>query len=150
MNRGAFLAKKSDRMTVRFQPAFIEEIERAAKEGGFASPGSFVRQACANQLAGASRALGETEERILATLERQSRDLRKLTTAVLVTHSLLDTFVKLYLAHTPELDPEVRPAAVAAARSRYDKLTRDVARNMTGKTKAALEELNNSLVMSDE
>ena len=88
---------------MRFEPAMLEAIDQAAKDGGFASPSSFIRQAVVNQLQGASKALNDTEERILATLERQSRDIRKLTTAAVLSYASLDTFIKLYLTYQPEI-----------------------------------------------
>ena len=44
------MAKKGEGRNVRFEPAMLEAIEKAAKEGGFASPSSFIRQAVVNQL----------------------------------------------------------------------------------------------------
>jgi hypothetical protein len=123
----------------------LEAIEEAAKQGGFASPSSFIRQAVINQLQGASKALSDAEERILATLERQSRDLRKATTACLISYAALDTFMKLYLTYTPEIPPDARAASVALAKVRYEKFKNDVAKELTGNVAAAIQELSNSL-----
>jgi hypothetical protein len=135
------VTKKTDRLTIRFQPEFIADLDKAAKAGGYASKVSFVRQACANQLEGASKALSDTEERILATLERQSRDIRKVTTTTVAIYAALDTFMKLYLTYTPEIPPETRAANVATGKLRYERFTRDVAKNLTGSVVAALREL---------
>ena len=139
------MAKKGEGRNVRFEPAMLEAIEKAAKEGGFASPSSFIRQAVVNQLQGASKALSDTEERILATLERQSRDIRKLSTAAILTYASLETFIKLYLTYQPEIPPEARSASVAIAKLRYEKYKADVAKEMTGNVAAALREWVNSL-----
>jgi hypothetical protein len=128
------------------EDAFMEEVRRAAAEGGYASPSSFIRQAIVNQLQGATKALSDTEERILATLERQSRDLRKATTAAVVTYAALDTFIKLYLTYTPEIPQEARAASVATAKLRYEKFKANVAKELTGNAAAALQELVDTLV----
>jgi Arc/MetJ-type ribon-helix-helix transcriptional regulator len=139
------LARRGEGRNVRFEPAMLEAIDQAAKDGGFASPSSFIRQAVVNQLQGASKALNDTEERILATLERQSRDIRKLTTAAVLSYASLDTFIKLYLTYQPEIPPEARSASVATAKLRYEKFKADVAREVTGNVAAALREWVDSL-----
>lgn len=139
------MAKKQHPLPVRFEPAMIEAIQAAAKDGGFASPSSFIRQAVVNQLQGATKALSDTEERILATLERQSRDIRKLTTAAVLSYATLDTFIKLYFTYQPEIPREARSASVATAKLRYEKFKADVAKEMTGNVAAALREWVDSL-----
>lgn len=97
-----------------------------------------------NSLNGVSRALNEAEERILATLERQSRDLHKLQRVALIQYAAFDDFVKLYLTYTAEMSPEIRDAAVALGKVRYAKFQKDVARELTGRVSEALREIADS------
>ncbi|RZU41343.1 hypothetical protein [Edaphobacter modestus] len=135
------MAKKQQVVTIRCEHAFIQAIQKAAKAEGYASPSSYIRQACVNSLNGVSRALSEAEERILATLERQSRDLHKLQTVALVQYAAFDTFVKLFMTYTPEMPLEVKEAAIALAKARYTKFRKDVAQEMTGRVSEALREI---------
>ena len=135
------MAKKQQVVTIRCEEAFIQAIQKAAKAEGYASPSSYIRQACVNSLNGVSRALNEAEERILATLERQCRDLHKLQRVALIQHAAFDDFVKLYMTYTPEMSPEVRDAAVALGKVRYAKFQKDVARELTGRVSEALREI---------
>jgi hypothetical protein len=122
----------------RFASQKKEDLE------GYASPSSYIRQACVNSLNGVSRALNEAEERILATLERQSRDLHKLQRVALIQYAAFDDFVKLYLTYTAEMSPEIRDAAVALGKVRYAKFQKDVARELTGRVSEALREIADS------
>jgi hypothetical protein len=60
--------------------------------------------------------LARSEERLVATLDRQAREilgeLRRL-------QGMLDRQVMLYLIHTPEIPPDYRSSAVADAQRRY-------------------------------
>ena len=57
----------------------MAHVERAAKEGGFASPSAFIRTSIQRELAGRESEVGAVEERIAATLERLARDIRSYT-----------------------------------------------------------------------
>lgn len=138
------MAKKQHVLTIRCEPAFIAAIQKAAKAEGYASPSSYVRQACINNLNGVSKALSEAEERILATLERQSRDFLRLQRVTLIQHAALDSLIKLYMTYTPEMSPDVRDAAVALAKVRYARFQKDLARDLTGKVSEALREIADS------
>lgn len=135
------MAKKQQVVTIRCEQGFIQAIQKAAKAKGYASPSSYIRQACVNSLNGMSGVLSEAEGRILAALERQSRDLRKLQTVAVVQYAAFDTFVKLFMTYTPEMPAEVKEAAIALAKVRYIKFRKDVTQEMTGRVSEALREI---------
>jgi hypothetical protein len=137
---------RDKQLCIRMESELLEEIDKAQKAEGFASPSAWVRQACVNQLVGTSKALSETEARILSSLERQSRDIRKNQTATVAAYALLDTFIKLYLTYTPELLPETKTTSVAQAKVRYERFVKDVAKNLTGNAAASLKQLSDDLV----
>lgn len=135
------MAKKQHVATIRCEPAFIAAIQKAAKAEGYASPSSYIRQACVDRLNGVSKALSDAEEKILATLQKQSLDLHRLQRATLIQHAALDSLIKLYMTYTPEMPLDIRDAAVALAKVRYAKFQKDVARELTGKVSEALREI---------
>lgn len=67
--------------------------------------------------------LARSEERLVATFDRRTaeilRELRRVS-------SMLDRFVQLYLAHTPEVPPGLRDGALASANRRYASYQRAV------------------------
>jgi hypothetical protein len=67
--------------------------------------------------------LARSEERLVATFDGRSteilRELRRVS-------SMLDRLVQLYLAHTPEVPPELRDSAIASAKRRYASYQRAV------------------------
>ena len=67
--------------------------------------------------------LARSEERLVATLDRRSTEiLRELR----LVSSMLDRLVQLYLAHTPEVPPELCDGAIASANRRYASYQRAV------------------------
>ena len=63
--------------------------------------------------------LARTEERIAATIDGQAERISRLREDVRAMAAMVDRAYFGYLAHTPEIDPELRPAALAAARRRH-------------------------------
>lgn len=129
------------RFDIRITDELAEQVQRATSERGFESSTAFIRQAIVNELRFGGSALRETEERIAAGQERLSKDLRRLQTAQQAEYALLDSFVRLFLMCVPEPSGEAVTPAKARAATRYDNFLRNVARNMTGDARAALEQL---------
>ena len=63
--------------------------------------------------------LARTEERIAATIDGQAERISRLREDVRAMAAMIDRAYFGYLAHTPEVDPELRAAALSAARRRH-------------------------------
>jgi hypothetical protein len=63
--------------------------------------------------------LARTEERIAATIDGQAERISRLREDVRAMAAMVDRAYFGYLAHTPEIDPELRTAALSAARRRH-------------------------------
>ena len=63
--------------------------------------------------------LARTEERIAATIDGQAERISRLREDVRALAAMVDRAYFGYLAHTPEVDPELRSASLSAARRRH-------------------------------
>jgi hypothetical protein len=65
---------KATRITgIRFSEATYKAVVQAAKARDYASPSAFMREAVEKELRGADATLGESEQRIGASLEKYSK-----------------------------------------------------------------------------
>ena len=129
--------------TVRLPEELAQGVRQAAEVRGFSSPRAFVREALRNELAGRKDASQDTEERLAATLERITRELRRLGTAQQAQFALTDALAKVVLVCLPEPPGEAIQQARSRAKLRYDKFLKTVASAMAGDARAALAELVN-------
>ncbi len=129
------------RFDIRIGDELADQVKQAASERGFESSVAFIRQAIIHELRHGGSALRESEERLAADHERLSRDLRRLHTAQQAEYALLDSFVRLFLMCVPEPSGEAVTPAKARAVTRYDNFLKNVARNMAGDARAALQQL---------
>lgn len=63
--------------------------------------------------------LARTEERIAATIDGQAERISRLREDLRTVAAMIDRAVFSYLAHTPEVDPELRPVALATGKRRH-------------------------------
>ena len=129
------------RFDIRIAEDLAEEVAHAASQRGFESAAAFIRQAIANELRFGGSALREVEERIAASQERLSKELHKVQTAQQAEYALLDSFVRIFLMCVPEPSGDAIHPAKARAATRYGNFIKNVARNMTGDSRAALAQL---------
>ena len=71
--------------------------------------------------------LAQTEQRLVATLDRYADDLVAVRGEVAAVLAMLDRAQFLYLCHTPEVSPEARDQAFARAQQRWATWRRAVA-----------------------
>jgi hypothetical protein len=129
------------RFDIRLSDDIAEQIHKAISDRGFESVTSFIRQAISSELRHGSTALVELEGRIVASFDRLAKEVRRVETAQQAQYAIMDSFVRLFLMCVPEpAGSAIEPAKVRAA-SRYNNFLRNVARNMTGDSKTALEQL---------
>ena len=130
------------RLQVRIDDHFEKRLQKAAQERGFANVGVLVRHVLDEALKNDSSVrLVEAEGRIVATLDRFAKDLRKLHTADQALYAGLDTFIRIFLTCIPDPPSDTLAAAKSQAQQRYRNYLLNVARNMNGDARAALAEL---------
>ena len=129
------------RFYLRTTDEYAKQIGQVATDRGFDSASAFIRQAISNELRVGETAIHETEDRIAATLDRLTKEVRRLQTAQQAQYAIMDSFVRLFLMCVPEPSGNAVDPAKARAASRYNNFVKNVARNMTGNAGAALEQL---------
>ena len=129
------------RFYIRTTDEYAKQIGQVATDRGFDSASAFIRQAISNELRVGETAIHETENRIAATLDRLTKEVRRLQTAQQAQYAIMDSFVRLFLMCVPEPSGNAVDPAKARAASRYNNFLKNVARNMTGNAGAALEQL---------
>jgi hypothetical protein len=85
--------------------------------------------------------LDESEQRIVASLERYSKQVRQITTGQQALFAYVDALAKVILSTRPDTDEDTRRATVARGKLRYSRFLKSVGANMAGDAQAALSEL---------
>lgn len=126
---------------LRIDELLVGRIERAAREGGFSSPTSFMRTAIERELAGRESGVDAAEERIAATLDRLAREIRGAKLAQQALFAFVDALVKILLTCVAEPPRDAHDQAVARGKVRYDRFLKSVGAGMAGDSQAAMAEL---------
>lgn len=128
---------------IRLDEPLIARVERAAKEGSFSNPSTFIRAAIQRELAGRESEVEASEERIAASLDRLGREIRNVKLAQQALFAFVDSLVKTLLTCIAEPPSDARDQAVAQGKFRYDRFLKSVGASMAGDSKAAMAELLN-------
>ena len=126
---------------VRLPDPLASRMAAASKKHRYSTPSAFVRAAIEEKLD--DRNGLDAEERIAATLERLSQEIRRLGTALQAEFALLDALARVVLLCVPEPPADVHSQALAIAKERHQKLLKMAALNMQGETRAAVAHLVN-------
>ena len=118
-----------------------QKLDDAAREKGFSSPSAFIRAAIENELISRKPAFDESEERIVATMDRLAQEMRKMSTGQQALFAFVDSLTKTLLTCLPEPSGEAYAQAVARGKARYERFIKNVAMSMAGDSRAALAEL---------
>jgi hypothetical protein len=138
------MKKKATRITgIRFSEATYKAVVQAAKARDYGTPSAFVRAAVEKELHGSDSAFNESEQRIIASLEKQSKQIRQVTNGQQALFAFVDALAKVILSTLPETDEDTRRAGVARGKLRYSRFLKSVGANMVGEASAALSELVN-------
>jgi hypothetical protein len=138
------MKKRATRITgIRFSEATYKAVVQASKARDYASPSAFVRAAVEKELRGVDATLDESEQRISASLERYSKQVRQVRTGQQALFAYMDALAKVILSTLPETDEDTRKTAVARGKLRYSRFLKSVGANMVGDAHAALSELVN-------
>jgi hypothetical protein len=138
------MKKKTTRMRgMRLSDATYKAVVQAAKIRSYDSPSAFMRAAIEKELRGADATLDESEQRITATLERYSKQVRRVSTGQQALFAYIDALAKVILSTLPDTDEDTRQAAAARGKLRYSRFLKSVGANMVGDAQEALSELVN-------
>ena len=138
------MKKKTTRMRgMRLSDATYKAVVQAAKIRSYDSPSAFMRAAIEKELRGADAALDESEQRITATLERYSKQVRRVSIGQQALFAYMDALAKVILSTLPDTDEDTRQAAAARGKLRYSRFLKSVGANMVGDAQEALSELVN-------
>jgi hypothetical protein len=138
------MKKKSTKMRgMRLGEATYKAVVQAAKVRSYDSPSAFMRAAIEKELRGVGATLDESEQRIIASLERYSKQVRRVSTGQQALFAYMDALAKVILSTLPDTDENARTAAVARGKLRYSRFLKSVGANMVGDAHAALSELMN-------
>jgi hypothetical protein len=138
------MKKKTTKMRgMRLSEATYKAVVQAAKARDYASPSAFMRAAVEKELRGADATLDESEQRITASLERYSKQVRRVSTGQQALFAYVDALAKVILSTLPDSDEDTRKAAAARGKLRYSRFLKSVGANMVGAAQAALSELVN-------
>ena len=136
------MKKNTARMRgMRLSDATYKAVVQAAKVRSYDSPSAFMRAAVEKELRGPDATLDESEQRITASLERYSKQVRRLSTGQQALFAYVDALAKVILSTLPDADEDTRQAAAARGKLRYSRFIKSVGANMVGDAHAALSEL---------
>jgi hypothetical protein len=140
------MKKKATRMRgMRLSEATYKAVVLAAKIRSYDSPSAFMRAAIEKELRGEDATLDESEHRITASLERYSKQVRRVSTGQQALFAYMDALAKVILSTLPDTDEDTRQAAAARGKLRYSRFLKSVGANMVGDAQAALSELVNRI-----
>ena len=140
------MKKNTTRMRgMRLSDATYKAVVQAAKVRSYDSPSAFMRAAIEKELPGTDATLNESEQRIIASLERYSKRVRRVSTGQQALFAYMDALAKVILSTLPDTDEDARTAAVARGKLRYSRFIKSVGASMVGDAHAALSELVKSV-----
>jgi hypothetical protein len=135
------MKKNTTRMRgMRLNDATYKAVVQAAKVRSCDSPSAFMRAAVEKELHGADATLDESGQRISVTLEKYSRQIRRVSIGQQALFAYMDALAKVILSTLPDTDDETRRASVARGNS-ATRFLKSVGANMAGDAQAALMEL---------
>src|SRR5580704_15810342 len=108
------MKKKTTKMRgMRMSEATYRAVVQAAKTRDYASPSAFMRTAVEKELRGADATLDESEQRISASLEKYSKQVRRVSTGQQALFADMDALAKVILSALPDADEDTGKAEIA-------------------------------------
>ena len=118
--------------TIRLSETTLQQIQKAAKQKGFASTAAMIRHAVDQELSSGD----DVEQRIAATLDRIQGDLSRMQRAQQTLFAFVDTLAKALLTGLPE-----QPSpSVAKGKERYERFLKSAAATMLNGSHPLLRE----------
>jgi hypothetical protein len=138
------MKKNTTRMRgMRLSDATYKAVVQAAKVRSYDSPSAFMRAAVEKELRGVDATLDDSEQRIAISLEKYSKQVRRVSTGQQALFAYMDTLAKVILSTLPDTDEDARTTAAARGKLRYSRFLKSVGANMVGDAHEALSELVN-------
>jgi hypothetical protein len=106
-----------------------QKLEAAAREKGFSSPSAFIRAAIENELSSRRPPFDESEERIVATMDRLVQETHRMSTGQQALFAFVDSLTRTLLTCLPE--PSGEAYAQAVARGRRPQFISSASTNLT-------------------
>ena len=104
------MKKKTTKMRgVRLSDATYKAVVQAAKTRSYDSLSAFMRAAIEKELRGTDATLDESEQRIVAALDRYSKQIRRVSTGQQAMFAYMDALPKVILSTLPDTDADARP-----------------------------------------
>jgi hypothetical protein len=123
---------------MKLTKGLAQKLEAAAREKGFSSPSAFIRTAIENELTSRKPVFDESEERVVATIDRLAQEMRKMSTGQQALFAFVDSLTKTLLTCLPEPSGEDYAQAAARAKARYERFIKNVRMSMAGDSRAAM------------
>ncbi len=128
---------KTQRFELQIRPDQLAAARKAAQARGFVSVSAYLRTLLDDDMR-QSQQHEQLETTVASSLDRVSKEVRRLHNANQALFALTDSLVRLFLTCTPEPPPEALDATKRRAKLRYDRFMLSVAQNMTGDSGSAL------------
>lgn len=136
------MGKKRRRVLgLRISETLERQIQEAMQRHGHKSISAFIRTAVEVNLKGETVVDRQAEDRIAASFDRISRELRRLGNAQQALFAFTDALARVFLLCVPEPVPSSHEQALARAKDRHSRLLKMAALSMQGDARAALLEL---------
>jgi hypothetical protein len=126
---------------LRLSDHLAHRIADAARLEKFASSAAFIRAAVEHELDGRGQAGAAVEQKVAATLDRITRDIRALSNAQQAQFAVLDALARVLLHCLPEPPADARDQCLARAKERHHRMLRMAALSMKGDGQSSLEAL---------
>jgi|SRR5579883_288417 Arc/MetJ-type ribon-helix-helix transcriptional regulator len=139
------MRKKEQFRSIRLSADLDQQIEKEARQRGFASASAFIRAAIESELKGHGQENLQLEQRVAASFDRVVRELRRLGNAQQALFAFTDALARTLLHSIPEVPIESRESALAQAKQRHHRLLKMAALSMQGDARAAMLELTDSI-----
>ena len=133
--------KKRRRFEVRLSDEQLASLKQTAKVRGFRSATAYVQNLLRNDLVDEKSDQDDREALIAASIERLSKEIRKIHTAQQAQFALVDSLARLFLTCIPEPPSDAIEQARRRAKLRYSRFLVSVAQNLNSETQSTFAEL---------
>ena len=121
---GVRMAKRR-RFEVRLSDEQLAALKQTAKTRGFRSASAYVQNLLRDDDIDRKSEETDREAVVAASMERLSKEIRKLHTAQQAQFAVVDSLTRLFLTCIPEPPADARTEAVTIARLRHARLLRE-------------------------
>ena len=129
------------RFEVRLTDEQLATLKQTAETRGFRSASAYVQNLLRDDVVVRKSDEADREAVVAASIERLSKEIRKLHTAQQAQFALVDSLTRLFLTCIPEPPEAALDQAKRRAKLRYSRFLVSVAQNLNSDTQSTLAEL---------